>query len=91
MTLRPFTSLWPRDIEESREFYARKLGFHEGSTENWIDFNVFGHQFVTHQIRILDKGKNSGPAPVDNHGVPIPHCGVIMHLRLAAVPSGSKV
>jgi extradiol dioxygenase family protein len=82
MNLTPFhIAVAVRDIDETREFYGNQLGFPEGrSAENWIDFNMFGHQFVTHlNPEIGPEGKV--PAlynPVDNHGVPIPHCGVIM-------------
>ena len=82
MSLTPFhIAIAVRDIAETRDFYGQKLGFPEGrSAENWIDFNFFGHQFVTHLNP--DLGPNGKvPAlynPVDNHGVPIPHCGVIM-------------
>ena len=38
-----------RDIAEAREFYGSKLGLSEGrSAEKWIDWNMFGHQVVTH-------------------------------------------
>ena len=38
-----------RDIDEARDFYGAGLGFSEGrSSDQWIDFNMFGHQFVTH-------------------------------------------
>ena len=49
--------------------------------ENWIDFNMFGHQFVTHLNPQLGKtGKiNQISNPVDGHGVPIPHFGVVMN------------
>jgi len=70
-----------RDIAEAREFYGNKLGFTEGrSSDEWVDFNMFGHQFVVH----LDKsqGRNGSIRaihnPVDGHGVPVPHCGVVL-------------
>lgn len=70
-----------RDIDEAREFYGQKLGFEEGrSTEEWIDFNMFGHQFVVHLDKTLGK-QGSVQAiqnAVDGHGVPIPHCGVVL-------------
>ncbi len=85
MNLTPFhIAVSVRDIAEAREFYGEKLGFPEGrSAENWIDFDMFGHQFVTHL------NPNLGPDgkvpalynPVDNHGVPIPHCGVILQFK----------
>jgi len=71
-----------RDIEEARNFYGDKMGLPEGrSAENWIDFNMFGHQFVTHfnpQIGKTGKIKTISN-PVDGHAVPIPHFGVVMH------------
>jgi len=70
-----------RDIEEARAFYATGLGFPEGrSSEQWIDFNMFGHQFVTHlDPRLGPRGSVSSISnAVDGHGVPVPHCGVVM-------------
>ena len=33
-----------RDIEEERSIYGTKMGFYEGpGSENWIDWNMFGH------------------------------------------------
>ena len=50
MQLTPFhVAVQVRDIDEAREFYGIKMGLSEGrSAENWVDFNMFGHQFVTH-------------------------------------------
>ena len=70
-----------RDIAEAREFYGQKLGFPEGrSAEQWIDFNMFGHQFVVHLNASLGGGGKvtNITNPVDGHGVPVPHCGVVM-------------
>ncbi len=83
MKLTPFhLAVQVRDIEEAREFYGVKMGLPEGrSTENWIDFNLFGHQLVTHLNTTLGKdGKVSNISnPVDGHGVPVPHFGVVMN------------
>ena len=70
-----------RDIAEAREFYGAKLGFREGrSSEQWIDFDMFGHQYVVHLDTSL--GRDGRVVlihnPVDGHGVPVPHCGVVM-------------
>ena len=85
MQLTPFhIAIQVRDIDEAREFYGLKMGLAEGrSAENWIDFNMFGHQFVTHYNSNLGKsGKIAHIAnPVDGHGVPVPHCGVVMQLE----------
>ncbi|AXG71854.1 hypothetical protein KORDIASMS9_04112 [Kordia sp. SMS9] len=66
-----------KDIELTRKFYVEMLGCPEGrSTENWIDFNFFGHQLTGHvsdNIPTLDYcGK------VDGINVPIPHFGCLL-------------
>lgn len=82
MTLTPFhVAVQVRDIDEARDFYAGTLGFPEGRcAPGWIDFNMFGHQFVTHFNPAL--GSTGSVAaitkPVDGHDVPVPHCGVVM-------------
>ena len=66
-----------RDLEEARKFYGGVLECKEGrSSENWIDFNLFGHQIVTHIAP-----ENSGVKAtnhVDADHVPIPHFGIVM-------------
>ena len=79
MTLQPFHLAVPvNDLEKARQFYGEFLGLEEGrSSESWIDWNFFGHQFVTH----LKKGENNIPAAinqVDGHGVLVPHFGVVL-------------
>ena len=79
MSLQPFHLAIPvNDLEKAREFYGNFLGFEEGrSSKNWIDWNFFGHQLVTH----LKEDNQSKPAainPVDNHDVPVPHFGVVL-------------
>ncbi len=83
MKLTPFhLAIEVRDIEEAREFYGNKLGFAEGrSAEHWVDFNMFGHQLVVHLNPNLGKDGRVAHAsnPVDGHGVPVPHFGVVLH------------
>jgi extradiol dioxygenase family protein len=70
-----------RDIDEARDFYGVKLGFAEGrSSDSWIDFNMFGHQLVVHLNPAIGKaGKVANiHNPVDGHGVPVPHFGVVL-------------
>lgn len=79
MTIQPFHLAVPvKDLKTTRQFYGEFLGFDEGrSTDAWIDWNFFGHQFVTH----LHADKKAGPDvvnPVDGHGVPVPHFGVVL-------------
>lgn len=80
--LTPFhLAIQVRDIDEAREFYGTKLGFQEGrSDSNWIDFNFFGHQVVTHLNPELGPGGRipNHRNPVDSHAVPVPHFGVVL-------------
>lgn len=82
MPLTPFhLAIQVRDIDEAREFYGLKMGLPEGrSAEHWIDFNLFGHQLVTHLNPAIGRdGKVAAVAnPVDGHGVPVPHFGVVL-------------
>ena len=82
MKLTPFhLAVQVRDIDEARDFYGSKMGFPEGrSDEAWIDFDMFGHQFVTHlNPQIGKEGKVAAIAnPVDGHAVPVPHFGVVL-------------
>lgn len=49
--LTPFHIAFPvDDLAATREFYGKFLGCPEGrSSDTWIDFDLFGHQIVTHQ------------------------------------------
>ncbi|HUX72506.1 MAG TPA: VOC family protein [Steroidobacteraceae bacterium] len=74
-----------RDIAEARKFYAQTLGCEEGRSDvSWVDFNLFGHQFVCHLNPDLGL---AGKVPshynqVDGHGVPVPHFGVVLELPI---------
>ena len=85
MQLTPFhIAIQVRNIAEARNFYGVKMGLAEGrSSQNWIDFNMFGHQFVTHlNPEIGVSGKIASITnPVDGHGVPVPHFGVVMNIQ----------
>jgi len=61
MALTPFhLAIQVRDIDEARDFYGAKMGFPEGrSSEDWIDWNMFGHQMVTHCNKSLKTLKRS--------------------------------
>lgn len=78
-SLPPFHLAIPvHDIDAARQFYGKVLGFGQGrSAERWIDWNVEGHQVVTHQV---DNYKNplAGTNPVDGHDVPVPHFGLVL-------------
>ena len=73
-----------RDITEARGFYKDILGCAEGRSDiDWVDFDLYGHQFVCHLNPRLGKdGKlTSHYNPVDGHGVPVPHCGVVLRAQ----------
>ena len=69
-----------RDLDEARKFYGDLLGCDEGrSSDQWVDFNFFGHQLVCHLSdkypgAMTDKVENV----VDGHGVPVPHFGAVL-------------
>ncbi len=65
------------DLTAAREFYGGVLGCGEGrSADTWVDFDLYGHQFVAHLDTNLQPSTLSNP--VDGHDVPVPHFGVLM-------------
>ena len=79
--LQPFHLAVPvNDLITTRKFYGEFLGFAEGrSNEQWIDWNFFGHQFVTHLKPENDQQNHSEIInPVDGKEVPVPHFGVVL-------------
>jgi extradiol dioxygenase family protein len=65
------------DLEAAREFYCGVLGCGEGrSSERWIDFDLYGHQIVTH---LAENGAGvKAENHVDSYHVPVPHFGIIL-------------
>jgi uncharacterized protein len=77
--IHPFHLAFPvHDLKLAREFYGSTLGCDEGrSSDEWIDFSLYGHQIVTH----LAPREATGVAhrnEVDQHHVPVPHFGVVL-------------
>ena len=65
------------DLDAAREFYGGVLGCEEGrSSERWIDFNLYGHQIVTHLAP--DSAGVKATNGVDADHVPIPHFGIVL-------------
>jgi extradiol dioxygenase family protein len=63
------------DLAEARRFYRETLGLEQGrSSGTWIDWNLHGHQFVTHLAPRTERVSN----PVDGHDVPVPHFGLVL-------------
>ena len=81
MSLAPFHIAFPvHDLEAARAFYGGVLGCPEGrSSDQWIDFNLFGHQIVAHMKPGMDPALHHNP--VDGHDVPVPHFGVVLPME----------
>lgn len=80
--IRPFHLAFPvHDLNEARAFWGGVMGCDEGrSTDQWIDFNFYGHQIVTHHVPGCDRRDDAINA-VDGHGVPVPHFGVVLAME----------
>jgi extradiol dioxygenase family protein len=68
------------DLTAAREFYGGVLECEEArSSDRWVDFNLFGHQIVTHLAPESAGIKTSNP--VDHDDVPIPHFGIVLQME----------
>ena len=76
--LSPFHLAFPvTSLTAARAFYGKLLGCPEGrSSDDWVDFDFFGHQIVAH-LAPADAGHKSTSA-VDGHEVPVRHFGVVL-------------
>lgn len=64
------------DLAAAGEFYGSVIGCERGrSSDTWIDWNLRGHQFVTHLAPARQQAIHN---PVDGHNVPVPHFGLIL-------------
>ena len=67
------------DLAACRSFYGQTLGLAEGrSAEHWVDFDMFDHQLVIHEVTSLGVDRLAGTNPVDGDAVPVPHFGVLL-------------
>ncbi|MBY0582685.1 MAG: VOC family protein [Sphingomonas sp.] len=75
---RPFHLAFPvHDLADARHFYRDVLGCAEGrSSEQWVDFDLFGHQIVAHLDPSVRPPAHTNA--VDGHDVPVPHFGVVL-------------
>ena len=75
--MRPFHLAFPvTDLEAAKYFYVNILKCKVGrSSDEWIDFNMYGHQVVAHLVK-----KNEHPTSniVDGDNVPASHFGVVL-------------
>ncbi|HEV7960455.1 MAG TPA: VOC family protein [Rhizomicrobium sp.] len=83
-----------RDLSEARAFYGDLLGCPEGrSSDDWVDFDFFGHQIVAHLSP--NEAGHKAHSDVDGDQVPVRHFGTILSMtewkRLAARLTEKKV
>tara|TARA_B100000508_G_scaffold140085_2_gene140070 strand:+ start:90064 stop:90486 length:423 start_codon:yes stop_codon:yes gene_type:complete len=78
--LNPFHLAVPvNNLQECRKFYGEVLGMKEGrSSDHWVDFDFYGHQFVIHYSPEKTKLHYN---PVDGDQVPVPHYGVVLSME----------
>ena len=68
------------DLGAAEVFYRDVLGCSLGRrSDHWIDFNLFGHQLVCHEVPTVKGATASNP--VDGEEVPVPHFGVVLTLE----------
>lgn len=76
--LHPFHLAFPvTSLAQARAFYGGLLGCSEGrSSDDWVDFNLYGHQIVAH----LSPGEagHCNTSTVDGDDVPVRHFGVVL-------------
>lgn len=77
-TLAPFHLAFPvTSLAQARSFYGDLLGCPEGrSSDDWIDFNFYGHQVVAHLSP--DEAGHRNTSAVDGHNVPVRHFGMVL-------------
>ncbi len=78
--MHPFHLAFPvHSLPSARAFYGDLLGCPEGrSSDEWIDFNLYGHQVVAH-LAPEEAGRAATNA-VDGDNVPVRHFGVVLSM-----------
>ncbi len=68
------------DLAQARAFYTGLLGCPEGrSSDDWVDFDFFGHQIVAHLSP--DEAGHKAHNLVDGDEVPVRHFGAILEME----------
>jgi extradiol dioxygenase family protein len=68
------------DLGAARGFYGGVLGLEEGrSASDWVDWNFYGHQVVTHVVAPAPQPSTTNP--VDGKDVPVPHFGLLLSIE----------
>ena len=76
--MQPFHLAFPvHDLSSAKKFYTNTLLCKVGrSSDEWIDFNLFGHQIVAHLDKSMDLENSLNI--VDGKKVPVRHFGIVM-------------
>lgn len=76
--MQPFHLAFPvTSLAKARRFYGELLGCPEGrSSDEWVDFNFYGHQIVAH-LSPHEAGHHN-TNEVDSHNVPVRHFGMVL-------------
>ena len=79
--MQPFHLAFPvHDLSSAKKFYTNTLLCKVGrSSDEWIDFNLFGHQIVAHLDESMDF--KSSLNIVDGKKVPVRHFGIVMEWK----------
>jgi hypothetical protein len=78
LNIQPFHLAVPvHNLKIAETFYSKTLKLEKGrSSDHWVDFNFYGHQFVIHEVKNY-KPQNHFNS-VDQNDVPVPHFGVVL-------------
>ncbi|WP_378185387.1 VOC family protein [Aquimarina sp. W85] len=78
--LSPFHLAIPvSNLQAARTFYSSILNLEEGrSSDEWVDYNFFGHQLVIHYTPDPSKHASKDHSEVDGKQVPVPHFGIVL-------------
>jgi extradiol dioxygenase family protein len=81
MSVPPFHLAFPvDDLAAARRFYGELLGCPEGrSAEQWVDFDLHGHQIVAHLAPEAVRARATNR--VDGEDVPVPHFGLVLPME----------
>jgi extradiol dioxygenase family protein len=79
--IHPFHLAFPvHELAAARSFYRDVMGCTEGrSSEEWIDFDFYGHQIVAHLAPSAAPPEATNE--VDGKHVPVPHFGVVLPME----------
>jgi extradiol dioxygenase family protein len=70
------------DLDAARSFYGGVMGCPEGrSAPTWVDFDLYGHQFVVHLDPNGARGRDAVQNHVDGDEVPVPHFGLLLSVE----------